>query len=51
MEAFLKTFQVGIPIVLNPQNLLIIVIGTVWGMIFGAVPGLTATMGVALALP
>ncbi|AMW32018.1 tripartite tricarboxylate transporter permease [Fervidobacterium islandicum] len=51
MEAFLKTFQVGIPIVLNPQNLLIIVIGTVWGLIFGAVPGLTATMGVALALP
>jgi putative tricarboxylic transport membrane protein len=51
VEAFLKTFQVGIPIVLNPQNLLIIVIGTVWGLIFGAVPGLTATMGVALALP
>ena len=51
MEAFLKTFAVGMPIVLSPQNLLILLIGTIWGMIFGSIPGLTATMGVALALP
>lgn len=51
MEAFLKTFQVGMPIVLSPGNIFMIFIGTIWGMIFGAIPGLTATMGVAIALP
>ncbi|WP_448376945.1 tripartite tricarboxylate transporter permease [Fervidobacterium sp.] len=51
MEAFFKTFQVGMPIVLSVGNVLTIFLGTIWGMIFGAIPGLTATMGVALALP
>ncbi len=37
--------------VLHPFNLLIMVIGMVLGIAIGALPGLTATMGVALLLP
>jgi putative tricarboxylic transport membrane protein len=33
------------------QNLLLVIAGTVAGMIIGALPGLTATMGVALLVP
>lgn len=51
MEALLNTFTVGMSNVLQPANLLVLLVGTIWGMIFGAIPGLTATMGVALALP
>lgn len=36
---------------LLPFNLLLIFVGTIWGLIFGCIPGLTATMGVALAIP
>jgi putative tricarboxylic transport membrane protein len=36
---------------LEPFNLLAIFIGTALGIVFGALPGLTATMGVALLLP
>ncbi len=41
----------GIYTVLEPMNLMLVFFGTVIGIIFGAIPGLTATMGVALALP
>lgn len=51
MEALLQTFSTGMSTVLQPGNILILFIGVLWGMIFGAIPGLTATMGVALALP
>ena len=37
--------------VLAPNNLLIIVLTTVYGCFIGAVPGLTATMAVALLVP
>ena len=36
---------------LTPSNFLIIVGGTILGIIFGAVPGLSATTGIALMLP
>ncbi|MST55684.1 tripartite tricarboxylate transporter permease [Pyramidobacter sp. SM-530-WT-4B] len=36
---------------LDPSNLLVIFGGTVIGIIFGAVPGLSATTGIALMLP
>lgn len=35
----------------NPLALLLIVIGTVWGIVFGSVPGLTGIVGVALLIP
>jgi len=37
--------------VFQPFVLLYILIGTFFGIIFGAIPGLTATMGVALLIP
>ena len=37
--------------VLSPSVLLVIATGVVGGIIIGAIPGLTATMGVALLIP
>lgn len=47
----LSLFQQGIEIVFTLQVLGLIFFGTVVGIIFGAIPGLTATMAVALFLP
>ena len=41
----------GFGAVANPVSLLFILFGVVMGIIFGAVPGLTATMAIALGLP
>lgn len=41
----------GLDAVLQPQPLLLIVIGVVIGLAVGALPGLTATMSVAVLLP
>ena len=38
-------------VVTSPTTLLIILLGTTMGLIFGSLPGLTATMGVALLIP
>jgi putative tricarboxylic transport membrane protein len=38
-------------VLLNPTNFLLIFIGVTAGIIVGALPGLTATMGVALLIP
>lgn len=43
MSGFLSVF--------NPLTLLLIVFGSVLGIIFGAIPGLSGTMAVALCLP
>ena len=40
-----------IAIVLNPASLLAVLIGTVAGVVIGAMPGLTATMAVGLLVP
>lgn len=37
--------------IVEPQALLILFVGTVAGLIVGALPGLSSTMGVALAIP
>lgn len=44
LEAFSK-------VILNPVNLFFVFIGVTAGIIVGALPGLTATMGVALLIP
>ncbi|MCI8650273.1 MAG: tripartite tricarboxylate transporter permease [Anaerotruncus sp.] len=41
----------GILSIINPTCLLLILGGVIMGIIFGALPGLTSTMGVALCLP
>ena len=47
MDAFLAAF----PLVLDPAVLFAICVGTVVGLIFGAIPGLTYTMALSLVLP
>lgn len=47
-EAFGQAFQ---QVVLDPTTLLVIVASAVYGLFIGAVPGLTATMAVALLVP
>ncbi|HOV64860.1 MAG TPA: tripartite tricarboxylate transporter permease, partial [Spirochaetia bacterium] len=44
-------FIQGLQTVLQPQFLLWQILGTVVGIIFGAIPGLTAVMAIALFLP
>ncbi|MGL5434796.1 MAG: tripartite tricarboxylate transporter permease [Lachnospiraceae bacterium] len=41
----------GLLSVINPTCFLVMFVGTVIGIIFGSIPGLTSTMGVALCLP
>ena len=36
---------------LTPSNLMVILLGTVVGIIVGALPGFTATMGIAILIP
>lgn len=36
---------------ISPMSYLLLIIGTLGGIIFGAIPGMTATMGVAVFLP
>lgn len=47
----LEHLWMGLRNVMMVQNLLLIVAGTVSGMVMGALPGLTATMAVALLVP
>ncbi|MEZ5645532.1 MAG: tripartite tricarboxylate transporter permease [Burkholderiaceae bacterium] len=47
----LSLFQQGIEAVFTFQILGLLFLGTLVGIVFGAIPGLTATMGVALFLP
>ena len=44
---FLDAFLV----VLQPGNLIFIIIGVISGIIVGAIPGLTATLAISLLLP
>lgn len=37
--------------IIEPQSLFILLVGTIAGLIIGALPGLSSTMGVALAIP
>jgi putative tricarboxylic transport membrane protein len=47
MDIFLQ----GLATVMSPQTLIFIILGVAAGITIGALPGLTATMGVALLLP
>lgn len=47
----LDTLISGLAIVLTPSTFILIFAGTVVGVIFGAMPGVSASMAVALALP
>ncbi|MDR2390905.1 MAG: tripartite tricarboxylate transporter permease, partial [Planctomycetota bacterium] len=47
----LNLFVQGFAVILQPECLLLIVAGTAVGILFGAVPGLTSVMAVALFLP
>ena len=47
----LQSFAIGAQAVFNPECMMLIVAGVVIGIIFGAIPGLSATMALALFLP
>jgi len=47
----LELFKVGFLYVLTPQIIGLILFGVVVGIIFGAIPGLTATTAIALCIP
>lgn len=51
MEQIFSSMLVGIAALADPAILLLILAGTVFGVIIGALPGLTSTMGVALLVP
>ncbi|MCX7846303.1 MAG: tripartite tricarboxylate transporter permease [Dictyoglomaceae bacterium] len=51
MESLIKTFTIGTPFLFQPLSFLLLLVGVIWGMIFGAIPGLTAAMGISLAIP
>jgi putative tricarboxylic transport membrane protein len=51
MDALVGTFSTGMAMLFQPLNFVTMIVGVLWGIVFGAVPGLTATMGVALAIP
>ena len=48
LDAFVSAagYMVG-----NPMSFLLIIFSVVWGIVFGAVPGLTGIVGVALLIP
>ncbi len=41
----------ALPIAFAPVNILLVVLGTMAGIVLGAIPGLTATMAIALLVP
>ena len=44
-------FSIGFSAIADPKTWLLIVIGSLLGIFFGAVPGMTSSMGIALVLP
>jgi len=42
---------IGLSIILQPYSFLMLILGVICGIVVGALPGLTATMGVALLVP
>ncbi|MFA0889509.1 MAG: tripartite tricarboxylate transporter permease [Synergistales bacterium] len=51
METLFSGIASGSLLLLNPLALSLIMAGTVFGIVIGALPGLTSTMGVALLVP
>lgn len=48
IEQFLQFFSILFGLICEPQNLLIVFVSSFVGILFGAMPGLTATLGIAL---
>ena len=48
---FLELYTLGLPLVLNFHTIIMLLIGVISGIVIGALPGLTATMSVAVMLP
>ena len=47
----LQLIGVGFANVLTPMGILLMLVGVAVGIVFGALPGLSATMAIALFLP
>ena len=47
----IEPFYNSLWVILEWQNILAMLVGVIGGIIFGAIPGLTATMGIALLIP
>ena len=47
----LQAFAVGASVVFQPISIVLMIAGVIVGIIFGAIPGLSATMAIALCLP
>ena len=47
----MELLQLGINVVFVPSTLILIFFGTIIGVIFGALPGVSASMAVVLGLP
>ncbi len=47
----LQSIAMGFASALNPINILVLLGGTVLGIVFGALPGVSSTMGVAVLIP
>lgn len=47
----MQLFTMGLPEILTPLTLLLIFAGVAVGIVFGSIPGLSATMAIALFLP
>ena len=41
----------GVSFILQPEVLILVFLGTLLGLVFGAIPGLTSTLGIILLLP
>jgi len=51
MDSLVNLMTIGMPATFQPFTFLCLVIGVIGGIIFGSIPGLTATMGITLILP
>ncbi|MBO8129784.1 MAG: tripartite tricarboxylate transporter permease [Peptococcaceae bacterium] len=47
----IDNFLLGLDVILSGTNLLLLVVGVAWGMLAGALPGITGSIGLALVLP
>lgn len=47
----LSNILMGLTTAVQPMNIMVTVVGTVLGIIFGMLPGLSGTMGIAILLP
>ncbi|MHC4175774.1 MAG: tripartite tricarboxylate transporter permease, partial [Planctomycetota bacterium] len=50
-SALIKVFTEGLTNTFQPLTFVLLLLGVLGGMVFGSIPGLTAAMGVALAIP